>query len=254
MNEAIDRRARPATTTAADLRSLLERTSRSPVRPSAAMLSLSPRLQREPSCTREWMCKFIDKARERAPKRANDDRETKKRHSTISRHRLGDTPFLPSPAQAVFRPWIHLSDTPAARDDQGAARPGFAIQVRRRPIKRFFLFGRASFFFARNRSRYFSLSSSSTTTTLTTSAPLSTPLHHHRNHQTPKQRASKRVKVVREIIREVAGLAPYERRIGELLKTGREKRALRFSKKKLGTHSRGKAKREEVADMLRKKK
>ena len=43
-------------------------------------------------------------------------------------------------------------------------------------------------------------------------------------------------------------------RIGELLKTGREKRALRFSKKKLGTHSRGKAKREEVADMLRKKK
>lgn len=69
-----------------------------------------------------------------------------------------------------------------------------------------------------------------------------------------QQRASKRVKVVREIIREVAGLAPYERRIGELLKTGREKRALRFSKKKLGTHSRGKAKREEVADMLRKKK
>ena len=69
-----------------------------------------------------------------------------------------------------------------------------------------------------------------------------------------KGRASKRVKVVREIIREVAGLAPYERRIGELLKTGREKRALRFSKKKLGTHSRGKAKREEVADMLRKKK
>ena len=73
-------------------------------------------------------------------------------------------------------------------------------------------------------------------------------------NSTQQQRASKRVKVVREIIREVAGLAPYERRIGELLKTGREKRALRFSKKKLGTHSRGKAKREEVSEMLRKKK
>ena len=80
-------------------------------------------------------------------------------------------------------------------------------------------------------------------------SPPSSPPPPHR-----KQRCSKRVKVVREIIREVAGLAPYERRIGELLKTGREKRALRFSKKKLGTHSRGKAKREEVADMLRKKK
>ena len=101
------------------------------------------------------------------------------------------------------------------------------------------------------------------------------------------QRASKRVKVVREIIREVAGLAPYEKRIGELLKvgrgegerereerrarcharrrppppsplpslqTGREKRALKFAKRKLGTHSRGKAKRDEVTDILRKKK
>jgi len=80
------------------------------------------------------------------------------------------------------------------------------------------------------------------------------PPSHPPLRQLTQQRCSKRVKVVREIIREVAGLAPYERRIGELLKTGREKRALRFSKKKLGTHSRGKAKREEVADMLRKKK
>lgn len=91
----------------------------------------------------------------------------------------------------------------------------------------------------------------------------------------------------------MAGLAPYEKRIGELLKvrkmgrdaravfvcergkrmmnktvtqnrrpfppppfpqTGREKRALKFTKRKLGTHKRGKAKRDEVADILRKKK
>jgi len=38
------------------------------------------------------------------------------------------------------------------------------------------------------------------------------------------------------------------------LQTGREKRALKFAKRKLGTHSRGKAKRDEVTDILRKKK
>lgn len=46
------------------------------------------------------------------------------------------------------------------------------------------------------------------------------------------QRASKRVKFVRDIVREVAGLAPYERRITELLKVGKDKRALKVAKKK----------------------
>eukprot|EP00211_Chloroparvula_japonica_P011036 CAMPEP_0119131216 /NCGR_PEP_ID=MMETSP1310-20130426/9761_1 /TAXON_ID=464262 /ORGANISM="Genus nov. species nov., Strain RCC2339" /LENGTH=103 /DNA_ID=CAMNT_0007121771 /DNA_START=25 /DNA_END=336 /DNA_ORIENTATION=+ len=62
---------------------------------------------------------------------------------------------------------------------------------------------------------------------------------------------SKRVKVVREIVREVAGLAPYERRLVELLKLGKDKRALKLAKKKLGTHLRGKAKREEMAGVIR---
>ena len=66
------------------------------------------------------------------------------------------------------------------------------------------------------------------------------------------QRQSKRVAAVRAIIREVAGMAPYEKRIGELLKTGRDKRALKFAKRKLGTHGRGLRKRAEVADILRK--
>jgi hypothetical protein len=47
------------------------------------------------------------------------------------------------------------------------------------------------------------------------------------------QRASKRVKFVREIIREVAGLAPYEKRVTELLKVGKDKRALKLCKKKV---------------------
>ena len=41
------------------------------------------------------------------------------------------------------------------------------------------------------------------------------------------------MKFVRDIVREVAGLAPYERRITELLKVGFDKRALKVAKKKV---------------------
>lgn len=62
---------------------------------------------------------------------------------------------------------------------------------------------------------------------------------------------NKRVDFVRGIIREVAGYSPYEKRTMELLKVGKEKRALKVLKNKLGTHKRAKAKREEMADALR---
>lgn len=52
------------------------------------------------------------------------------------------------------------------------------------------------------------------------------------SHVSP-QRASKRVKFVREIVKEVAGLAPYEKRIIELLKVGKDKRALKVAKRKV---------------------
>eukprot|EP01025_Chloroclados_australasicus_P056952 TRINITY_DN7091_c0_g1_i1.p2 TRINITY_DN7091_c0_g1~~TRINITY_DN7091_c0_g1_i1.p2 ORF type:complete len:102 (+),score=8.83 TRINITY_DN7091_c0_g1_i1:74-379(+) len=62
----------------------------------------------------------------------------------------------------------------------------------------------------------------------------------------------KRTKFVRSLIREVAGLAPYEKRIIELIKVGKDKRALKVAKKKLGSHKRGKAKREEMGEVYRK--
>merc|ERR1712224_487163 len=63
---------------------------------------------------------------------------------------------------------------------------------------------------------------------------------------------SKRVKMVRSVIREVTGLAPYERRIVELLKTGRERRALKLAKRRIGSYTRGKKKKEELAGLFRK--
>ncbi|CAK7350422.1 unnamed protein product [Dovyalis caffra] len=67
-----------------------------------------------------------------------------------------------------------------------------------------------------------------------------------------KGKSSKRVLFVRSLIREVAGFAPYEKRITELLKVGKDKRALKVAKRKLGTHKRAKKKREEMSSVLRK--
>jgi hypothetical protein len=47
------------------------------------------------------------------------------------------------------------------------------------------------------------------------------------------QRLSKRVRLVRDIVREVAGQAPYEKRTMELLKVGKDKRALKLCKRKV---------------------
>eukprot|EP00483_Globobulimina_turgida_P000460 UN00460 len=50
-------------------------------------------------------------------------------------------------------------------------------------------------------------------------------------------------KFVVSVIRETVGWAPYEKRIMELLRSGNPKKALKFAKKRLGTHARAKNKR-----------
>lgn len=55
--------------------------------------------------------------------------------------------------------------------------------------------------------------------------------------------------LVRQVIREVAGFAPYERHMMELIKIGTSssmKRSLKFAKARLGTQRRAKRKREEM--------
>ena len=62
---------------------------------------------------------------------------------------------------------------------------------------------------------------------------------------------STKVRLVKEIVREVGGLLPYEKRIMDMIKTGgasAEKRIYKFAKKRLGTHTRALRKREDVKD------
>merc|ERR1711881_560222 len=56
--------------------------------------------------------------------------------------------------------------------------------------------------------------------------------------------------LARDVVREVCGFAPYERRAMELLSQGFDKRALKFCKKRLGTHRRGKKKRAELENVM----
>jgi len=62
----------------------------------------------------------------------------------------------------------------------------------------------------------------------------------------------KRAAFVREVVREVSGYAPYERRLLELLRNGLEKRAMKLAKKKLGTRTRAKKKFNEMTESIRK--
>lgn len=63
-------------------------------------------------------------------------------------------------------------------------------------------------------------------------------------HSTPKNKisrskgqSSRRTAFVREITREVVGLAPYERRIIELLRNTQDKRARKLAKKRVRCYS-----------------
>lgn len=60
----------------------------------------------------------------------------------------------------------------------------------------------------------------------------------------------KRSQFVRSLIREVAGFMPYERRIMELLKNSRDKRAKKLAKRRLGTMRRAKRKVDELNGIL----
>lgn len=52
----------------------------------------------------------------------------------------------------------------------------------------------------------------------------------------PSQKPGQRVKVVREVVAEVAGLSPYEKRLLDMIKTGgasSEKRMYKYAKQRV---------------------
>ncbi|SSD59464.1 probable 60S ribosomal protein L36-A [Saccharomycodes ludwigii] len=57
---------------------------------------------------------------------------------------------------------------------------------------------------------------------------------------------SQRTNFVRSLVKEVVGLAPYERRLIDLIRNSGEKRARKVAKKRLGSFGRAKAKVEEM--------
>ncbi|KAL2113086.1 hypothetical protein VUR80DRAFT_5341 [Thermomyces stellatus] len=65
-----------------------------------------------------------------------------------------------------------------------------------------------------------------------------------------KGHLSKRTAFVREVVKEVSGLAPYERRVIELLRNSRDKRARKLAKKRLGTFGRAKKKVDELQRVI----
>merc|ERR1719460_3126763 len=70
---------------------------------------------------------------------------------------------------------------------------------------------------------------------------------------TRKGKATKRAAAVREVIREVAGISPLEKRMLELIMTGvatREKEAAKMARAKIGTHRRAMLKKEFLVDLI----
>ncbi|KAL1987661.1 hypothetical protein VTN96DRAFT_2902 [Rasamsonia emersonii] len=77
-----------------------------------------------------------------------------------------------------------------------------------------------------------------------------TPLETKPRISRTKGHLSRRTAFVREIIKEVAGLAPYERRVVELLRNSQDKRARKLAKKRLGTIGRAKRKVDEMQKII----
>ncbi|MES1907432.1 MAG: hypothetical protein MHM6MM_000549 [Cercozoa sp. M6MM] len=82
-----------------------------------------------------------------------------------------------------------------------------------------------------------------------------TPKQPREQQSRNKGRLSQRNKIVRQVIRQTCGFAPYEKRVMEILKSdvvGCEKKATKLAKKRLGTLKRAQRKVSELQAILQK--
>lgn len=71
--------------------------------------------------------------------------------------------------------------------------------------------------------------------------------------RSPIGKVGKRSGLVKHVIREISGLAPYEKKLMELIQAGGakdEKKALKLAKRRLGTHHRAIVKREYIQSLV----
>ncbi|XP_039328256.1 large ribosomal subunit protein eL36-like [Saimiri boliviensis] len=69
-------------------------------------------------------------------------------------------------------------------------------------------------------------------------------------HSRRRGRLTKHTNFMQDMIQELCGFASYKRRTMELLKVSKDKRALKFIKKRVGTYIQAKRKREELSNVL----
>ncbi|OIR58892.1 MAG: 60S ribosomal protein L36 [Amphiamblys sp. WSBS2006] len=79
----------------------------------------------------------------------------------------------------------------------------------------------------------------------------------NRGHKTTKlkqavKKQSKRIDktLVKGVIKEIGGFAPYEKKLIDLVKNGKDKKARKFAKTRLGSFKRGKRKVEEISSIV----
>jgi len=77
--------------------------------------------------------------------------------------------------------------------------------------------------------------------------PLAKPLSRHVSNS----KEHKRLRAVKAIIADLVGFTPLDKRVVELLRVGKEKRAVKFCKKRLGSITAAKKRKSKVEDALR---
>ena len=68
-----------------------------------------------------------------------------------------------------------------------------------------------------------------------------------------KGRAHPRLRALREVMTEVTGLSPFQRKMMEMLKTGdatKEKKAVRLARKRTGSHKRAQLVRDKISAII----